>query len=158
MRGGQQPSILNRSTNFSLSNTAVWGLQGYCDTCLKVLAPYLPSTIVLERLKIWLAHTQFSRSATLWAYVTHVMMLDPRLPLFLSCTLKKIREPGDDANFYMWMSSLITWVLVRVVMAISEMHVPVHLGGSMACVFHMTWNKNSVHVDIYNTNCNTSDG
>ena len=47
--------------------------------------------VELERLKIWLAHGQFSRSATLptypsiWAYVTHVI-LDPRLPFFRACS------------------------------------------------------------------------
>ena len=58
--------------------------------------------VELERLKVWLAHTQVSRSATLptliyGAYITH-MTLDPRLPLYLSCMLKKIREPGDEAR------------------------------------------------------------
>ena len=43
-RGSQQLSILNRSANFSLSNTDLWGLQGSYDICLKALAPYLPST------------------------------------------------------------------------------------------------------------------
>ena len=52
------------------------------------------------------APTQFPWSATLppfiyGAYVTH-MTLDPRHPLSLSlslsCTLKKIREPGDEAS------------------------------------------------------------
>ena len=57
----------------------------------------------MERLKMWLTHTQYSWSATLptllqGAYITHVT-LDPRLPLFLSYMLKMIREPGDEAMF-----------------------------------------------------------
>ena len=56
--------------------------------------------VELECLKIWLAHMQFSQSATLptliyGAYITHVM-LDPRPSSF-----SRVRwEPGDKANIH----------------------------------------------------------
>ena len=55
--------------------------------------------VELERLKVWLAHAQFSHLATLdMGYVTHVT-LETRLPrVFQHATLKNREEPGDEAR------------------------------------------------------------
>ena len=45
--------------------------------------------VKLECLRIWLAHTQFSWSATLPAVVYGAYVTNTRLPLFLSCMLKR---------------------------------------------------------------------
>ena len=56
--------------------------------------------VEVERLKLWLAHTQFSHLATLdMGYVTHVT-LETGLPLvFQHATLKNWEEPGDEAMY-----------------------------------------------------------
>ena len=48
----QQLLISNRSANFISWNTGLWGLRGSYYICLKVLAPYLPSTSNWSRLKM----------------------------------------------------------------------------------------------------------
>ena len=91
--------------------TPVWHLWSTKRSSARPLRIVPPSLIVSvaffftriepERSKIALAHTQFSRSATLrssypsiWAYVTHVT-LDPRLPLFSrACVLKRSGSLG----------------------------------------------------------------
>ena len=81
-RGGQQLSISNRSTYFSLSNTVIWGFQGPYDSRLKAA----PSE-ALENM----ARPHAISTPLYGAYVTRVT-LDLRLPLFLLCTFARIMK------------------------------------------------------------------
>ena len=101
----ERRSITNRSTNFSLSNSYLRPSRILLHSFEGFGIIHVSSIDVeLERLKIWLAHMQFSQSATLPTLVcgptSHTWHCIPGSPSF-SCTLKMSGSLGtrQDVRF-----------------------------------------------------------